>query len=441
MQSAVQAVSDVWPMMGELEQLFTPSQRKTFIVERVTAGHVKVMAGKTSVLIPRSAFESALEYLHTHEHHGANPCDIKSSNKPAKAGPLCRASRILASGEHGPRNITYVLPILQELGWVDISQSRPNSVWLTDAKVSCVLPVRTLLSSEQQDFARYLAALWPVEPKAFTHRYPTSNHRAWKRWKSLGKGDPWWCTSLAQAAEHYSWPEKPAPDDFASIAKGLRDALDRSCNQDALDACLKIFKWGGVARKVTDASRIWVSAKAADGTLCSNLLKAVELLRPASTHSLEDFDGKNLLMNSAMTKVYAAVAPGEIIIYDGRVGAALGLLVRHWATGSEVPPDLAFRWGPTVKTKGKNIETRDPSWGGLQFVQLYRAVAGAPSPTEVWAGLVRLTNRILALVVAVLRGRGQTVELLALERALFMIGYDVRVASPVRGALLPVGQI
>ncbi|MDY0831290.1 hypothetical protein [Pseudomonas sp. SED1] len=447
MQSAAQAVSDVWPMMGELERLFTPSQRKTFIVEQVTPGHVMVVPGQTPLLIPRAAFEAALDYLRTHGHHGGNWCVIDSSNTPGKAGPLCRATRVLDTGEHGPRNITYVLPILQELGLVAISPTRPNSVRLTDANVSVVKHAQpslaTPLSPEQKDFANHLAALWTGQSKSFTHRYQTSNHRAWNRWKSLGKGDPWWCTSLAEAAQHYSWPEKPEPDDFASIAARLRYALKQQNNKGALDACLEIFKWGGVARKVTDASRVWVSAKAADGTLCSDLLRAVELLRPTSTQTLEDFDGKNLLMNSAMTKVYAAAAPGEIIIYDGRVGAALGLLARHWAPDGQVPSDLAFRWGPNVKTQGKNIETRDPSWGPFRFLQLYRAVAGEPSPTRLWADLVQITNRILAHVIVVLREQGHSVELLDLERALFMIGFDVRPASPspVQGAFVPVGQI
>lgn len=442
-QLAAQTISSLWAMMGELGGLRTPSQRSSFGVDSVTSERVKVSVGKAGVVIPKAAFAAVLEYLRVNDHHAGNPCAIDSDNDPVKAGPLCKIARRLPAGTYGPRTITYVLPILEQLGVVGISPKRPTVVWLTT--LPGVVPEdhqqtraavdgvdSGVLSADQQAFANHLGHLWAGAPGSFVHRYPTSTHHSWKPWNDRTQGRTWWCSTLAQAAEHYSWPVKPAPDDFASIAARLRTALDENDHIAARKACLDLFAWGGVARKESDASLVWVEARTVDETLCSSIRAAVELLRPECTRSLQAFDGKNLLMNSAMTKVYAAAAPASIIIYDGRVGAALGLLARRWlhATGRRVvPSDLAFRWGPNTKTANNKTETRDPSLEEFVFVQLYKSSDAVPNPTEAWAGLVRLTNRILQNVIRVLADQGRAVTLLDMERALFMVGYDVRYPS------------
>jgi len=445
-QLAAQTVSSVWAKLGELGTLRTPSRRSEFDVDSVTLDRVKVAVGDTTLMIPKAAFEAVLDYLHVNGHHAGNPCVIESNNDHKKAGPLCKVSRKLPTGTFGPRNITYVLPILERLGIVGINQKLPTAVWLTSrpGAVTAVfepsqqvveeIPVGGL-SPVQQAFADHLVTLWSGAPGSFEHRYSITWNRAWKSWKERiqPQSKDWWCLSLAQAAEHYSWPESKAPDDFANIAARLRAALAANDCAAARTACLEIFKWGGVANKPDNASLLWVEAQAAEHTLCRSVLRAVELLRPKSDESLTVFDGTNLLMNSAMTKIYAAAAPDDIIIYDGRVGAALGLLARKWLDGigqRVVPQDLAFRWGPNQKTPNNNVETRDPSQEGFEFVCLYKkSTAKQPHQAEVWAGLVRITSRILQEVIRIFNAQGQGVTLLSLERALFMVGFDVRYPS------------
>ena len=440
---AAQTVSSVWEMLGELGTLQTPSRRSEFGVDSVTLDRVKVAVGDTTLVIPKAAFEAVLDYLHVNDHHAGNPCAIESDNDHKKAGPLCKVSRKLPIGTYGPRNITYVLPILERLGVVEISPKLPTAVWLTSRPMAVTVasePSQRVveeipagsLSPAQQAFADHLATLWSGGPGSFEHRYSITKNRAWKPWRERiqPQSKDWWCLSLAQAAKHYSWPESKAPDDFSSIAARLRAALAANDCVAARTACLEIFKWGGVAKKPENASLLWVEAQAAEQTLCRSILRAVELLRPTSDDSLTIFDGANLLMNSAMTKIYAAAAPNGIIIYDGRVGAALGLLARKWLDGigqSVVPPDLAFRWGPNQKTPKNKVETRDPSQGGFKFVCLYRnSTPKQPHQAEVWAGLVRTTSRILQEVIRMLNAQGQGATLLSLERALFMVGFDVR---------------
>lgn len=331
----------------------------------------------------------------------------------------------------------------KEVSMTQLATQTVSSVWLSSrpvAEFGVLQPSQQVdeemlvgsLSPTQQAFAKHLAALWAGVPGAFEHRYPITKSRVWKPWKERIQplSEDWWCLSLAQAAEHYSWPERLAPDDFASIAARLRAALAANDCIAARAACLEIFRWGGVATRPNNASLQWVEAQAAEQALCGSILRAVELLRPASSHSLTAFDGADLLMNSAMTKIYAAAVPDGIIIYDGRVGAALGLLARKWLDGigqSVVPPDLAFRWGPNQKTPNKNVETRDPSQGVFKFDCLYKkSTAKQPHQAEVWAGLVRTASRILGEVVRLLKAEKQGAMLLSLERALFMVGFDVR---------------
>ncbi|EJL99986.1 hypothetical protein PMI23_04851 [Pseudomonas sp. GM24] len=436
-QRVVQTISRAWSRMGELSRLRTPSQRSEYIVEGFADDRVIVLVASKRHVLLRSAFEAALNYLHQHSHGIESPCLIKSNNDPALSGPLCRASRVTLSGAYGPRNINYVLPILQALGVVDIRTSTPNAVWLVTPLAANDLsfsnPVRRvgkgLLTARQFDFAQYLSGLWTGAAGSFSHRYKVSRHHSWKDWRARHGASDWWCQSLSQANQHYCWREKAAPHDFASIAAELRKSLENNDEAAALVACKAIFAWGGVARKADDASLQWVELQAAAKTLCRSIRRAVKLLDRACADPLDDFNGKTLLMNSAMTKIYAAAAPDSLIIYDGRVGAALGLLARTWLLANAertVPTDLAFRWGPNTKTANQKDETRNPSQDLFIFTNLYTTSSDIPARNREWAELVRMSSRLLWTTGKVLDAQSYTVTLSMLERSLFMLGYDVR---------------
>lgn len=436
-QLVVQTISRAWSRMGQLGRLRTPSQRCEYIVEDFADDRVMVLVASKRHVLLRSAFEAALNYLHQNGHGIGNPCLIKSNNDPALSGPLCLASRVTLTGAFGPRNINYVVPILKALGLVDIRTSTPNSVWLATPlaanNLSLPTPVRRLekglLTARQFEFSHYLSELWTGAAGSFSHRYRVSRHHSWKDWKARHGVSEWWCQSLSQANEHYCWPEKAAPHDFASIASELRKSLAANDDAAALVACKAIFAWGGVARKANDASLLWVQSQTAAETLCRSILKSVELLNPGSAEPLKDFNGEKLLMNSAMTKIYSAAAPDSLIIYDGRVGAALGLLTRSWLVANaerSVPADLAFRWGPNTKTKNQKDETRNPSKDSFIFTNLYAASSEIPARNEEWAALVRMSSRLLGATREILGTQGNTVTLGMLERSLFMLGYDVR---------------
>ncbi|EXF92687.1 hypothetical protein HK44_002860 [Pseudomonas fluorescens HK44] len=304
------------------------------------------------------------------------------------------------------------------------------------------------LTANQQDFADYLEDLW--SPREFPlsqssgeagsqfallgisgifHCYEITNHRAWAKWRAKLGDHPtsqWWCSTLEEAYLNYSWPEKPVPDSFQCIAQRLRQGLSSGSNEDVRDACLDIFEWGGVARKPNDSARVWVNNQADMVRLCDSIRMAVEFLQPGCASSLAIFDGQELLMNSAMTKVYAAADPLNIIMYDGRVGAALGLLTRYWLQnlGSlSVPADLSFRWGPK---RGAQPDARDPSLGVYKFKSLYQPAQQMAQQNQSWAELVRSSGGILGNMASSLNNRGVSVTIDDIQRALFMIGYNVK---------------
>lgn len=307
------------------------------------------------------------------------------------------------------------------------------------------------LTPIQKDFAKFLANIWAREENSgliglpnisidscnsslahsvFFHQYKITKDRAWHMWKptnttgsqSQGHGYhqqrqvSWWCNSLGEAAIHYSWRASPVGT-FTSLATGLQAAMSANNQVATANICRDIFLWGGVAQKPTDPSRLWVDKHEKGNTLIKNIQDAVVLLTSGCTTPLSTFNGINLLMNSAMTKVYAAANPSSIIIYDGRVGAAFGLLTRLFLVAKgihNVPSDLAFLWGPSRT----NPSSRDPSLASYKFKKL--------NGDYDRANIARIAGEILSENKNILSNLGITVQMHDLEKALFMIGYRVR---------------
>lgn len=274
-------------------------------------------------------------------------------------------------------------------------------------------------------FAAFIADRWTSH---YPHGYDITHHSAWHDWRTRhdGRSVPWSCTSLADAARNWCWTAPAGQPSFAWLAEQLQLAIATDDQALALDICLKIYKWGGVAKKEKDASRVWVTQLAAAGQLTSDLATAVALLAPSASQSLARFHAADLLMTSATTKLYAAAATdGQVTIYDGRVGAALGLLARQFLELHDidhVPPTLQFMWGPPQSPAQMAARTRDASSDRHKFSQLPN---GSRSHLP-RAHLSRVTNRLLNAVRMQLAAAGVTASLLDMERALFMIGYRVR---------------
>lgn len=270
---------------------------------------------------------------------------------------------------------------------------------------------------DNDGFVNYLANAWDGQ---FEHSYSVTGHRSWAMWrKNCPKQDSsiWYCSNLAEAAHHYSWSGSDC--DFPRLSSCLIGQIQQGDNSKTEEACMSILSWGGVGRGKRDRSRQWINEQCAKGTLCEQLIVARDLLINHASN-LSRFDGVDLLMNSAMTKIYAASAPEKLIIYDGRVGAALGLLAREYLASNEsghLPCSLKFGWG--ASRPSRNGTDRNPSKGELKFPRLFG------SGDRAHAEMMRGASKMLMKVV---NGRNdeKSCTLQRLERSLFMIGYDAR---------------
>ena len=140
---------------------------------------------------------------------------------------------------------------------------------------------------------------------------------------------------------------------------------------------------------------------------------------------LEQYQHPDLLMNAGFTKIYALLVE-DFIIYDGRVGAALGLLVRRFCEDKRlesVPAELKFAWGQGKATAtGGGANRRNPSSEKYIFPMftgnLKRHLESNLMANWLLDEMVRRTGSKFNQLE-------ENRQLWALQSALFMIGYDV----------------
>ena len=140
----------------------------------------------------------------------------------------------------------------------------------------------------------------------------------------------WQCCSLWEAHEGYRWQDadfKATQETLDCLREEIRAAKKAADNCRFVTAALEVLKWGGVSRR--NKERL---CELQDGAL-RTFSEAASLLDPAraDTARLDDVH----YMNSGWTKVYALML-NDFPIYDGRVGAAMGYLVRLYCTDNRL---------------------------------------------------------------------------------------------------------
>ena len=194
-------------------------------------------------------------------------------------------------------------------------------------------------------------------------------------------------------------------------------------------ACRQVMEWGfGRGTRANESNVAWALS------LDSSLVRVLRNGREALLSDAPDLavfsrnpDPSTLWskMNSGWTKYYSFALPAHVI-YDSRVGAALGYLVRRYleSLGPEsrvdaVPASLAFRWAPGQGERN----VRDPSSGPYRFARL---LVG-PSGSREWARVNIQANWILGAAIEKARAtwcHGAD-GFRRVEGALFMLGYDL----------------
>ncbi|SHJ68788.1 hypothetical protein SAMN02745751_03136 [Dethiosulfatibacter aminovorans DSM 17477] len=239
----------------------------------------------------------------------------------------------------------------------------------------------------------------------------------------------WSCNSIYNAYENYSWPftcilpngKKIKGKSFGqsevlleNIEFGMKSAIMNKNAKDLLLYSRSMLDWGGVLRsnynKLEDMG--------------DRIIQFYELasrkLDPESVNTRDSFEG--IIMNSGFTKLYSLIID-DFVIYDSRVGAALGLLVRYYLEDRDIgviPEELNFSYGNSRPTKSDvgPINKRNPSSRRYKFTQL--ANNGKKHiKNNIYA------NWLLGEIAKESEFSSEKNPIRALEASLFMIGYQV----------------
>jgi hypothetical protein len=236
-------------------------------------------------------------------------------------------------------------------------------------------------------------------------------------------GKDWRCDGLFEAFQSYEWGGK---DWWANKAElddyrvRLRRAVAAGAEDAAVTCSLEILKWGGVIAKNG------VALEARRTNWISELRHMTNVLQADHEPSRSDLilpSGSVCKMNAGFVKIYSVLLD-YLVIYDGRVGAALGLLVRQFCEDTSkqaVPEPLKFAYGsPKEGMNPVSPKTRNPSTPTFKFPRLQ------PDPVFHSAQAMRASWLLKAALEpdpAPFSGGEKGFHELA--AGLFMVGYDI----------------
>jgi hypothetical protein len=249
------------------------------------------------------------------------------------------------------------------------------------------------------------------------------------RYRDRRNGIEWTCSTLHDAFTTYRWKgenwaaNKRQLDDFRDQ---LRSAVAAGDETRATSISEQVLRWGGVwARNgeyLANRRGAWIAELT---HMCRVLGRSCE---PCTVDlRLVESDARTACrLNAGFVKVYSVLLD-HFVIYDGRVGAALGLLVRNFCRQANhpiVPGALAFAYGaPKEAEQPKERKLRNPSHETLTFPKLRN------DPRFHAAQAIR-ANWLLKAALDAERGAFSPAEdgFHELAAALFMIGYDLSAA-------------
>lgn len=207
-----------------------------------------------------------------------------------------------------------------------------------------------------------------------------------------------------------------------AYSEQLKRAVEQGNNKACYDACHAILAWGGVLgnqARLTGMKDFLADYLQKVRAFFNNNPSLALARGSRYIVQLEGGANVDIVMNSGFTKIYSLLCE-KFIIYDGRVGAAFGLLVRKFLIENPqygavgVPDTLAFRYGAA---RNPNVN-RNPSGDGFNFKAL----------TNNWrqhtTNNLRANWIVDALALQNTPGFSDATQPhRAFEAALFMIGY------------------
>ena len=246
-------------------------------------------------------------------------------------------------------------------------------------------------------------------------------------------GNNWTCRNLLSAFTNYNWNFRytdpitqniihgnsflQSKDALTSLSIGLRAAFETKNKDGIYNFSLAICKWGGVI--YGNGQRLKNNKH-----LLFNLYSQTQIAMVGD--EVNDERTENVFnMNAGFTKIYSLLFD-NLIIYDSRVGAALGLLVKNYCISNNlpgIPASLLFSWAPGNEGSNQiNPKNRNP---GVINGQVFPNFSNRPHIQT--QSMLRASWLIEKLVSENQQIPGDNIseKMRAIEAALFMIGYDL----------------
>ena len=246
-------------------------------------------------------------------------------------------------------------------------------------------------------------------------------------WKDRKKKCNWNCNGLQDAFLKYEWNDtdwKNTKGELAAFRRDLREACKAEDDSRVVAVCEQVLRWG----RVIPSNLQYIHDH--KPSIVQELQHMKSLLSNDETPSKQDLcTSPNHLkpkyrMSAGFSKIYSLLCD-YCVIYDSRVGAALGFLTRKFCEAKEyetVPCNLSFGWCEARKTQ--NSKNHKPSLDGLnsEFPKL-----SSSNPLRYTEHIMR-ANWFLRLALekepnVFSRGEEGFHELAA---GLFMVGDDLR---------------
>jgi hypothetical protein len=244
--------------------------------------------------------------------------------------------------------------------------------------------------------------------------------------------EKWSCDNIKGAALNYRWPWRGPGNllcdsviSLSGFQSKLLEALQKKNLSDLRDISLEVFKWGGVTNG--NANRVRGEAD----QLAAKYSSTISQLHLGGDDAVLD---QVWNMNSGFTKVYSLLSDG-LIMYDSRVGAALGYLVKLCAIKygwKSIPEALLFPYAPPRNgVTAQNPLNRDPGqFHGTNFPNFSgRAALQAKFMLRASWIVNAVIEKLKCLNEAELKcGKTKISKHRFIEAGLFMVGYDLPTA-------------
>ena len=195
-------------------------------------------------------------------------------------------------------------------------------------------------------------------------------------WVDRRSGRHWSCHGLRDAFLQYRWNGEAwavTKRTLDALRCELREAVQTEDVNRVVTVCEHILKWGGVAAHNGRCLHRRQPVLVRELQYLQDLLSRNRTPSKRGLRREPDNPATECRMNAGFVKIYSLLCD-DCVIYDGRVGAALGLLTRQFCevTGrTVVPAMLAFAFGtPKEAPNSKHAKVRNPSLGTLRLPRL-----------------------------------------------------------------------